>query len=402
MNNDRYRYIKDLGKGGSGCTRLVYDRHLGMKKVLKEVVLSSSEQMESFIRETDTLKAVKHIGIPVITDQWVTRNTGYFIMDYCEGPTLDEYIRMSKRINLSKVLSLSCELAELISFLHDSNPRIIHGDLKPENLILSPTGLCLLDFGTAYFEKGCSGSHALAFTYGYASPSIMNGEKCTIESDIYALGMIFFFMLTGRDVRDFPGKVIGCEDFPSEFDTELKCIFSNCLDGYHHLSEFVDDIHRYMSSHPSIDDAKAAHALRREIFGSPFYLIKKTLRSFLDNRHRRKDYVRLENTLLTDGGHLLFAMLIGLCIGALFGLKYPIQPSAPSQQASLPFYLQTKSGENILLKQGSIYEDSSCPSIQISDRSLKDTGVYDIQVSVNHPGGSHMSQSFAYKKISAP
>lgn len=207
MRETRYRIVRKLAEGGSGTTYLVWDVRTERKWVMKKVTLSVDQKREAAGREIRALREVRREGIPFLADVFYEDNNIYLIMEYMEGMTLEEKVRREGSMDQKKAVSYAMQLASLLCFFHERTPALIHGDIKPANLIVKAEKIALLDFGAAIFESYAGGIRSRVsnmpgsgwYTPGYGAPELYAGEPASIRSDIYAFGAVLFYMLTGED-----------------------------------------------------------------------------------------------------------------------------------------------------------------------------------------------------------
>lgn len=222
MREIRYKILKKLAEGGSGTTYLVWDVRLEKKWVMKRIISSSAPMRETARREIAALHRLHKEGVPVLTDVFYEENAICLVMEYLEGVTLEEKVLREGALSQEKAVCYALQLARLLCFLHEETPPLIHGDLKPSNVMIKGDKVSLLDFGAAvcsgsvsgalckgtggfpvsetrggYAESGMTASGW--YTPGYGAPELQMGEAASARSDIYAFGAVLFFMLTGED-----------------------------------------------------------------------------------------------------------------------------------------------------------------------------------------------------------
>jgi len=329
---NRYTIQRELGRGGGGTVYLVYDNNLKQQKVLKEIVLSKCGGEQSFQTEVEVLKNIRHPGIPTIIDAWADGVIGepvvigFIVMDYCHGMNLKEYMS-NHRLELIQQMEIFRQIAQIIYVLHSNNPRVIHGDIKPENIMVDAGRVSLLDFGAAVVDSkknwtqnvgpvGLSDLQtSVAFTPGYAAPALQESGRHMVENDFYALGMVLFFLITGRDVRSFPQSKVSVEDFPDTTPRQIQYIFSQCISGYHHILELLEDLNSFMLQLESKRNKKAGKKHRVLLKNTTDMLVIRFL-NYISNQivaifrwavaKKKNSYRRLEAVVLTDGGHVFF------------------------------------------------------------------------------------------------
>lgn len=200
---DRYRVEREIGRGGAARVFLAFDRE-GAKVALKilhpELVISVTA--ERFLREISLLEKLDHPHIARLLDYGEADFFIYYVMRFIEGFTLRVHLDRARRASVSDTLRIGRDLLEALAAAHEKG--IVHRDVKPENIVLSPTlGAVLLDFGIAR-AIAASGTDRLTrsgFTVGtsaYMSPEQIDGQPLDHRSDIYSLGCVLFEALTGR------------------------------------------------------------------------------------------------------------------------------------------------------------------------------------------------------------
>lgn len=202
----RYQIIRRLGSGGQAMVYLVYDNHLRREFALKEIVYNPSlhkGDLETSLRkEADIMNRLNHSALPRIIDIIGGSRVIYVVMDYIQGETLASLLQRRGRVSEGEVRRWISELCSVLSYLHNSNPKIIYRDLKPSNIMIRTDGsLALIDFGAAreYKPMGMQDSINIG-TQGYAAPEQIAGNRQTdARSDIYSLGVTMHYMLTGLD-----------------------------------------------------------------------------------------------------------------------------------------------------------------------------------------------------------
>jgi serine/threonine protein kinase len=207
---DKYRVLKLLGRGGMGAVyegrHLLLDRQIAIK-VMNSQIVSDQMAVARFIREAKTSAMLDHPNAVTIHDFGVLEDGGAFIvMEFIRGQSLRKVLSVSGPLPIDKALELFAPVCSAVEAAHKRG--IIHRDLKPENIMLkeSPEGLVIkvVDFGLAKLSTGDSGHSAKLSKTGdvmgtpqYMAPEFFDGEEADRRSDIYALGIIFYEMITG-------------------------------------------------------------------------------------------------------------------------------------------------------------------------------------------------------------
>lgn len=210
----RYRLLNVLGQGGTGIVYQALDETCNKIWAIKVIMKGSEAVFDPAVkaakREADMLSHLHHRSIPNV--EAVIEDDDYFmiIMDYIEGKTLKE---IRKELELSGV-SLSVEmvagwgiqLCRLLQDLHTGSEAVVYGDVKPGNVMLRPDGgIVLIDFGTSCRMKDRDADGASCFgTPGFAAPEQYGNGLTGPWTDIYSLGALMHYMLTGYDAAQTP------------------------------------------------------------------------------------------------------------------------------------------------------------------------------------------------------
>lgn len=168
---DTYEILGSIGSGGGGVVYLAQHRRLNKKVVLKADKRDLSAKSEVLRREVDALKNMSHTYIPQVYDFIIEHGTVYTVMDYIEGESLDKPLKRGERFAQAQVVEWACQLLEALVYLHSRPPHgILHADIKPANVMVTPQGdICLIDFNIA-LALGAEGAVAVGRSFGYASP----------------------------------------------------------------------------------------------------------------------------------------------------------------------------------------------------------------------------------------
>jgi formylglycine-generating enzyme required for sulfatase activity/tRNA A-37 threonylcarbamoyl transferase component Bud32 len=217
--DDRYSVIRSLGGGGMGTAYLVEDQRLSRSCVAKEASLQDPAYHEQFEQEAQILAGLRHPNLPEIYDYFLENDQPYLIMQFIEGTTLDRLQDgRSAPFEVDQVLRWAKDLLDALVYLHSQNPPVIHRDVKPSNVCITPEGgAVLLDFGIARRLDRTStrtGAQAHSLYYSpieqykpesFASYRTLNRYLTTLRddgfhtstySDIYSLGATLYFALT--------------------------------------------------------------------------------------------------------------------------------------------------------------------------------------------------------------
>ena len=180
----RYQYINDIGNGGFGKVALVKDLISGQHLALK---ISSPEQSADLRAEFIRLHRFKHPYMPSVYDFHQTPDFSCFSMEYCNGKRPHDFMNSSGDI-YERVSGIWSELTSVLAFIHRKG--LIHGDIKPDNIVLTNGGIKLLDLGMARSD-GFLLNDTIRCTPAYSSPEVHSGRGViTQASDIYSLGLM--------------------------------------------------------------------------------------------------------------------------------------------------------------------------------------------------------------------
>ncbi len=204
LQNGRYVIKGLLGCGGLGAVYLADDTHFqGHEVAVKENHDAAMHQQ--FMREAHVLARLHHENLPRVSDFFVEQPPNkpspraYMVMDFVPGEDLWERIQREGPMSEQEVLKLFDGIFDALIYLHSQNPPIIHRDIKPQNIRITPDGKpFLVDFGIAKVGTGATSSSARAITPFY-SPYEQYGSGGTDEkSDQYSLAATLYVALTGK------------------------------------------------------------------------------------------------------------------------------------------------------------------------------------------------------------
>ena len=198
----RYELLGILGRGGMGAVYEAHDRSLDERvalKILSGDASGSAEADRRFRAEIKLARRIRHANVCAIHEYGELRDLQYIVMEFVDGQDLKKYLRLKGRLPVEEVLDLVHQIGEGLQAIHDAG--VIHRDLKLANVMRDTSGrLRLMDFGIA---KGMTDTTATATgqivgTPEYMSPEQAKSERVDLRSDVYALGIAMFELLTGR------------------------------------------------------------------------------------------------------------------------------------------------------------------------------------------------------------
>lgn len=199
--NDRYEIIKSIGEGGMANVYLAYDTILDRKvavKILRGDLSNDEKFVRRFQREALSASSLSHPNIVEMYDVGEDNGLYYIVMEYIEGKTLKQLIKKRGSLTLSETIDIMLQLTDGISHAHDS--YIIHRDLKPQNIMIREDGsIKITDFGIAMALNSTqlTQTNSVMGSVHYLPPEQASGKGCTIRSDIYSMGILFYELLTG-------------------------------------------------------------------------------------------------------------------------------------------------------------------------------------------------------------
>ena len=209
----RYRIVKLLGQGGFGAVYRAWDVSLNKPCAVKENLETSPEAQRQFAREATILANLYHPNLPRVTDHFSLSGQGqYLVMDFVEGEDLASMLQRQAQLPISQVLAWISQVADALSYMHSLNPPVVHRDVKPANIRITPEGRAMLvDFGLVkvYDPHLQTTLGARAVTPGYAPPEQYGHGNTDGRTDIYALGATLYKLLTRQEPLESVQRVIG-------------------------------------------------------------------------------------------------------------------------------------------------------------------------------------------------
>ncbi len=219
---DTYDIYEVIGEGGGGRVYRAFHRRLQKMVILKQINNAGSFMTKR--AEVDILKNLRHSYLPQVIDFLETYQGVFTVMDYIPGKTLGQMVSEGVRFTEQQVLKYATEVCEALAYLHAQPRPIVHSDIKPDNIMITPDGhVCLIDFNVSGVLEG---DHALVTgcTPSFASPeqmNILNDARMGVVSrlkidqrtDIYSLAATIYSVMTGaywkydlNDLKEFPAS----------------------------------------------------------------------------------------------------------------------------------------------------------------------------------------------------
>jgi eukaryotic-like serine/threonine-protein kinase len=208
-----WRVVRAIGQGGMGVVLLGEraDGQFEQRAAIKIIQHGTPGLVRRFLEERRILALLEHPGIARLIEGGLTPGgLPYFAMELVEGAHIDRYCDVQD-LSLDQRLALLADVCDAVSYAH--HHLVIHRDLKPSNILVTPAGrVKLLDFGIAKLLSSETNArrtetHALALTPEFAAPEQLRGEAVSTATDVYALGVLLYLLLTGQhpyEVRDKP------------------------------------------------------------------------------------------------------------------------------------------------------------------------------------------------------
>jgi serine/threonine protein kinase len=197
----RYRIVEILGQGGMGSVYRAVDENLGVDIALKENLFTTDEYSRQFRLEAVILANLRHPNMPRVSDHFVVGEQGqYLVMDYIEGEDLRQRMERVGMITEDEAVLIGAAMCDALAYLHTRKPPILHRDLKPGNVKITPDGhIFLVDFGLAKVVQGSQATTtgARAMTPGYSPPEQYGTARTDPRTDVYSLGATLYASLCG-------------------------------------------------------------------------------------------------------------------------------------------------------------------------------------------------------------
>lgn len=207
----RSRYIirRLLGGGGMGAVYLADDTNLHISVAIKENFANDPELQEAFIREARILSKLRHISLPRCLEHFSENGRQFLVMEFISGDDLETLLKRNKQpFEYTIVLKWAEQLLDALTHMHSSNPPIIHRDIKPLNIMLTPQGqIILLDFGLAKGATGNTTRGLFGLTADYSPLEQLRDERTDARSDLFSLAVSLYRFVTGvippnAEIRD--------------------------------------------------------------------------------------------------------------------------------------------------------------------------------------------------------
>ncbi|MBM7644311.1 serine/threonine-protein kinase [Scopulibacillus daqui] len=203
----RYEIISRLGDGGMAIVYKAQDlilERLVAVKVLRSEFSNDEDFIRRFRREAESVSSLSHPNIVSIYDIGEEEDCYFIVMEYVDGETLKDFIKEHSPVAISEAVYILKQMASALEHAHEYG--IVHRDIKPHNILIDEQGIVkVTDFGIAVAMNSATitFTNSIMGSAHYLSPEQAKGSKATIKSDIYALGIVMYELLTGQ--LPFPG-----------------------------------------------------------------------------------------------------------------------------------------------------------------------------------------------------
>ena len=196
----RYRLVRQIGKGGMGLVYLAEDERLGRQVAIKFLAPDKINNSPRFFREARVVAQLSHPHIMALYDAGQEQSWHYLILEHLDGQNLYQRLKREKGgLPPIEVLTITRQILQALAYAHDAG--IIHRDIKPENImIMGNSFVKVTDFGLALAatETRITSENVLMGTALYLAPEMIQGQPATAQSDLYAVGVVLYEMLTGE------------------------------------------------------------------------------------------------------------------------------------------------------------------------------------------------------------
>lgn len=206
---NRYRIERQIGQGGMGAVYIATDERFGSTVAIKETLCMDDNFRKALEREARLLNSLKHQALPRVTDHFLDDNGQFIVMEYIPGEDMCCILDENGRPFAFETLrDWTDQLLDALEFLHTQSTPVIHRDIKPQNLKITPKGqIVLLDFGLAKGNPTDAGVQTAAksifgYSRNYASLEQIQGTGTDPRSDLYSLAATIYHLATGQAPED--------------------------------------------------------------------------------------------------------------------------------------------------------------------------------------------------------
>ena len=259
----RYKIQSLIGTGGMAAVYLakdlILDRLVAIK-VLRLDFRQNNDAMRRFRREALSATQLTHPNIVGVYDVGQSQEMNYIVMEYVEGTDLKDYVRQRGALHPIEAVRIMMQIVSAIAAAHQN--RIIHRDIKPQNILIDREGnVKITDFGiaVALSDTSLTQTNTLLGSVHYLSPEQARGGMATIQTDIYALGIVLYELLTGRVPFDGESAVsIALKHFQEPLPAVVNptAMVPQSLENIVLKATAKDPMNRYRSCYEMFQDLK--------------------------------------------------------------------------------------------------------------------------------------------------
>jgi len=226
LQKDRYEVIRLLGSSEYSKVYMAKDHKMLKSRIIKEVIFPDEEAeilkcREHFEKESKQILPLKHNTLPRYFDFFEENGSFFLVREFVEGKTLDQHLaKIASHVPEKQFQAWAAQICDIFIYLHSQDPPLLFGSLRPENLIVTPMGkIRVMDFGTdRFYPLHLRKPIMKKFSHEFLAPELLAGEEVTIRSDVFNLGSLLYFLLTG--VRPSSGSLnfqVRSGEKPEEF-----------------------------------------------------------------------------------------------------------------------------------------------------------------------------------------
>ncbi len=268
--SERYRVQRLIGQGGMGCVYEVVHNTLGKSfalKLMSDTINAPEDVQRLFFREARYASRLQHSSLPDVVDFGQDPNFGWFmVLEYLEGQSLSAMVKRKKKLRIKHAAKIVLQVAEALKAMHDSG--LVHCDIKTENIMITMETngsrrrelVKLIDFGLAR-SKALAPQELAYGTPHYLAPEIIGGAQPSPSSDIYALGVVFYYLLAGKVPFEGtmseifaghhgtpPPTLVGIPEMTEPIDSLVAKALSKTPEARHpNISEFIYELRAAMN-----------------------------------------------------------------------------------------------------------------------------------------------------------
>jgi serine/threonine-protein kinase len=282
---ERYAIGRELGEGGMAtvylATDLRHDRAVALKVLKPE--LAAAVGAERFLREIKTTAQLAHPHILPLLDSGDAEGALFYVMPFVEGESLRDRLARERQLPLDDAFQITREVADALGYAHSRG--VIHRDVKPENILLESGHAVVADFGIARAVRAAGGSRLTQTGFAVGTPAYMSPEQAAGNqdldgrADLYALGCVFFEMLSGETpytgptpeailakklTEPVPRVSVVRDTVPPGVEAVLARALARVpADRFHTTEEFADALRRASSAEAIAAEARRPQRSRR-------------------------------------------------------------------------------------------------------------------------------------------